>query len=72
MGRLGLGLCILVGGWHIFALFSNLWSPVASLERSYNVSYGELRPVGVTLIMGRHYDCSPSLFWFDPAYRQQR
>lgn len=66
IGMLGLSLCLLVGGWHIFYLSSNLGSPVASLEHAPYDSYRELRPVGVALIMERHYDCSPSSFWFGP------
>ena len=61
-GILGLGLCLLVGGWQVFRLSSNLWSPVASLEHVLYDSFRELRPVGVAL--GRHYECSPSSFWF--------
>ncbi len=69
MAAVGLGLFILVGGWHGFCLSSNLWSPVLSLERAPYDSYCELRPVGVALIMGRHYDCSPSSFWFGPEWK---
>jgi Na+/proline symporter len=56
----GVLLCGLMAARH--ALGIGLWQPVASIVSPPYESYEGLRPVGVSL--GRHYDCTPSEFWF--------
>jgi hypothetical protein len=58
----GVLLCALVTGRHLLVLATGWWDPVASIERRPYDSYGALRPVGVSF--DRHYDCTPSKFWF--------
>jgi Na+/proline symporter len=58
----GVLLCALVTGRHALVLATGLWDPVASIEKPPYDSYDALRPVGVSF--DRHYDCTPSKFWF--------
>jgi Na+/proline symporter len=58
----GVLLCALVTGRLALVLATGFWDPVASIEKPPYDSYGGLRPVGVSF--DRHYDCTPSKFWF--------
>lgn len=59
-------LCWLVTARHVLLLAIGFWFPVASIEKPPYDSYDVLRPVGVSF--GRHYDCTPSKFWFPPKW----
>jgi hypothetical protein len=50
-----------------FALAGGLWQPVFDISHPPYDSYTEFRPVRATL--HRHYDCTPSSFWFGPHWR---
>jgi hypothetical protein len=62
LGVCGALLCTLVTARHALVLATGLWIPVASIEQPPYDSYDALRPLGVSF--GRHYDCTPSKFWF--------
>ncbi len=51
--------------WHGLALAAGWWQPTVSIYHPPYDSLAELRPVGVSF--GRHYDCTPSSYWF-PAH----
>ena len=63
MSVCGLVLCIVMSAHHSLLIGTGLWHPVASVVRAPYDSYGELRPVRISL--GRHHDCAPSAFWFE-------
>jgi len=58
-------LLTVVVAWKVFVLLERAWEPVRSLAHPPYDAYRELRPVG--LAVGRHYQCSPSPFWFGPT-----
>lgn len=62
----GVLLCAMVTARHALVLAAGLWLPVASIEKPPYDSHDALRPVGVSF--GRHYDCTPSKFWFTPRW----
>jgi len=47
--------------WHVIM---RDWHPVISITRPLYDTYDEFRPVGIAT--ERHYDCTPSTFWFSP------
>lgn len=67
LGVTGFVLCGLVVVHHWFVLATGLWCPVASINFPPYDAYEELRPVGISL--GRHYDCTPSSFWFPSQWQ---
>jgi hypothetical protein len=55
-------LCAAIVVWKTLVLVEGAWQPVRSITHAPYDAYGELRPVGIAL--GRHYECTPSAFWF--------
>ena len=51
---------------HVTTVVKQYWIPVTSVSNPPDESYFDMRPVGLTSL--RHYDCTPSRFWF-PARR---
>jgi hypothetical protein len=58
----GVVLCLVNLAALYVALSAGLWRPVADIARPPHDSYMEFRPVGLAL--DRHYECTPSTFWF--------
>jgi hypothetical protein len=65
------GVLLCLGNFAVtyVALAGGLWRPVLNIGHSPGRAYSEYRPVRLTST--RHYDCTPSRFWFGPLNRAE-